>query len=252
MEKNWHLDPTNSNHIAFKDALRKHHQLIRTTKRTHFKNHIDANAHNSKDLFGIINELFTPRTCSNEPPPSQEFCNSLATHFHRKIEEIHNSFKPQTHQLTTNTQEPNAPSNTHLLHTWTPVNIEDTTTTMASIHSRSPSDPFPHHIFNKANIIIAPHLCKTINNSFESATFPERWKHAEINALVKKPKVDPDDPKNYRPISLLPFPAKVIEKIVNSQLSRFLEDSKVLDTSQSRIPQKPQHRDCTHCCHRRH
>ncbi|KAJ1098316.1 hypothetical protein NDU88_003431 [Pleurodeles waltl] len=103
---------------------------------------------------------------------------------------------------------------------------------MASIHSGSPSDPCPQYIFNKANIIIAPHLCKTINSSFKSATFPERWKHAEINALLKKPKADPDEPKNYRPISLLPFPAKVIEKIVSSQLSRFLEDSKVLDTSQ--------------------
>ncbi|KAJ1209769.1 hypothetical protein NDU88_005142 [Pleurodeles waltl] len=104
---------------------------------------------------------------------------------------------------------------------------------MASIHSGSPSDPCPHHIFNKASMIIAPHLCNTINSSFESATFAERWKHAEANTLLKKPEAEPDDPKNYLPISLLPFPAKVIEKIVNSQLSRFLEDNKALYTSQS-------------------
>ncbi|KAJ1184067.1 hypothetical protein NDU88_000877 [Pleurodeles waltl] len=104
---------------------------------------------------------------------------------------------------------------------------------MASIHFGSPSDNCPHHIFNNANIIIAPHLCKTINSSFKSANFPESWKHAEVNSLLKKPTADPFDPKNYRLISLLPFPAKLIKKIVNSQLSRFLEDSKSLDTSQS-------------------
>ncbi|KAJ1122059.1 hypothetical protein NDU88_000564 [Pleurodeles waltl] len=233
MEINWCCDPATSNRFAFKEALRRHHQLIRTVKRTHFKNRIDTNAHNIKELFGIIQELSTPKACFNEPPPSQELCNSIASHFRQKIENIHNSFNSKSHQLTTNTLEPYAPRNTHLLHTWTPVNTEDTANTMATIYSGSPSDPCPHHIFNKANTIILPHLCHTINSSFESATFPERWKHAEINTLLKKPKADPDDPKNYRPISILPFPAKVIKKIVNNQLSRFLEDNKALNTSQS-------------------
>ncbi|KAJ1118565.1 hypothetical protein NDU88_006756, partial [Pleurodeles waltl] len=38
---------------------------------------------------------------------------------------------------------------------------------------------------------------------------------------------------NFRPISLLPFPAKVIEKAVNKQLTNFLEDNNLLDPSQS-------------------
>ncbi|KAJ1184771.1 hypothetical protein NDU88_001574 [Pleurodeles waltl] len=104
---------------------------------------------------------------------------------------------------------------------------------MNSIHSGSPSDPCPHHIFNKADTAIAPHLRKIINISFETARFPENWKYAEINALLKKPKADPKDLKNFRPISLLPFPAKVIEKIVNTQLTQYLEDNNILDPSQS-------------------
>ncbi|KAJ1149720.1 hypothetical protein NDU88_002525 [Pleurodeles waltl] len=104
---------------------------------------------------------------------------------------------------------------------------------MSTIHSGSPSDPCPHHIFNKASSIIAPQLRMIVNSSFETATFPESWKHAEINALLKKPKADPRDLRNYRLISMLPFPDKVIEKIVNSQLTRFLEDNNTLDPSQS-------------------
>ncbi|KAJ1141705.1 hypothetical protein NDU88_008033 [Pleurodeles waltl] len=104
---------------------------------------------------------------------------------------------------------------------------------MNSIHSGSPTDPCPHHVFNKADATIAPKLRKIINLSFNTATFPDSWKHAEIQPLLKKPKADPNDLKNFRPISLLPFPAKVIEKIVNAQLAHFLENNSILDPSQS-------------------
>ncbi|KAJ1099932.1 hypothetical protein NDU88_005025 [Pleurodeles waltl] len=57
--------------------------------------------------------------------------------------------------------------------------------------------------------------------------------HAEINPLLKKPMADPRDLKNFRPISLLPFPAKVIEKIVNRQLTHYLKENNILDPSQS-------------------
>ncbi|KAJ1125907.1 hypothetical protein NDU88_004322 [Pleurodeles waltl] len=120
---------------------------------------------------------------------------------------------------------------------------------MSTIHSGSPADPNPHHVFNKASQIIAPKLHTIINSSFETATFPDSWKHAEVNALLKKRKADPEDLKNYRPISLLPFPAKVIEKIVNSQLSRFLEDNSLLDISQSGFRKNQNH---SHRCYRQH
>ncbi|KAJ1115224.1 hypothetical protein NDU88_003450 [Pleurodeles waltl] len=73
----------------------------------------------------------------------------------------------------------------------------------------------------------------SINISFETATFPESWKNAKISALFKKPLPDPKDLKNYRPISLLPVPAKILEKIVNRQLSHHLEENNTLDPSQS-------------------
>ncbi|KAJ1206659.1 hypothetical protein NDU88_002061 [Pleurodeles waltl] len=104
---------------------------------------------------------------------------------------------------------------------------------MNTIHSGSPYDPCTHHILNKASSIIAPQLRKIISSSFESATFSESWKHAEINAPLKKSKTDRKDLKNFRPIALLPFPSKFIEKAVNRQLTRFLKENCTLDPSQS-------------------
>ena len=37
---------------------------------------------------------------------------------------------------------------------------------------------------------------------------------------------------NYRPISLLPLPGKIAEKIVHSRLSEYLENNKILNKNQ--------------------
>ncbi|KAJ1214661.1 hypothetical protein NDU88_002279 [Pleurodeles waltl] len=233
LEKKWLHDRTPDNHTALKSATRRHHQLIRTAKKTAFKDRLDNNAHNTKELFSIVKELSNPSSITNAIPPSQDLCDSLATFFHRKITDIHDSFNPDPPSPTTESTTPATTTRTSHLTAWSSVTDEDTIKTMNSIHSGSPSDPCPHHVFNKASATIAPHLRKTINCSFETATFPESWKHAEINALLKKPKADPKDLKNFRPISLLPFPAKVTEKIVNKQLTRYLEVNNILDPSQS-------------------
>ncbi|KAJ1090711.1 hypothetical protein NDU88_003840 [Pleurodeles waltl] len=238
LEKEWLHDRTPDNHTALKSATRRHHQLIRTAKKTAFKDRLDNNAHNTKELFSIVKELSNPSSITNDIPPSQDLCDSLATFFHRKITDIHDIFNPDPPAPTTKSTTPATTTRTSRLTVWSSISDQDTIKTMNSIHSGSPSDPCPHHVFNKASAAIAPHLRKTINCSFEAATFPESWKHAEINAVLKKTKAEPKDLKNFRPISLLPFPAKVTEKIVNKQLTRYLEVNNILDPSQSSFRSK--------------
>ena len=54
-----------------------------------------------------------------------------------------------------------------------------------------------------------------------------------MNPLLKKPSADPGELKNYRPISLLPFLAKVTEKAITIQPTIHLENHDLLDSSQS-------------------
>ncbi|KAJ1200292.1 hypothetical protein NDU88_004116 [Pleurodeles waltl] len=229
LKKKWLLERTPDSLQTHKEATRKHHHLIRLAKRSHFTERLNNNAHDSKELFCIVKELSNPSANVNDVPPSQKLCDALSTFFYQKIAVIHDSLN------TTPPPDP-TPDNSacaNRLTTWTHVNDSETRKIMNSIHSGSPSDPCPHHVYNKANSTIAPQLRKIINLSFETATFPDSWKHADIQTLLKKPKADPNDLKNFRPISLLPFPAKVIEKIVNTQLTHYLEDNSILDTSQS-------------------
>ena len=63
-----------------------------------------------------------------------------------------------------------------------------------------------------------------------SATFSERQPSSHQS---KKANADPDEPKNYRPISNLTFMSKVVERIVVIQITRHLDDAELMPPLQS-------------------
>ena len=69
-----------------------------------------------------------------------------------------------------------------------------------------------------------------LNKSFVSGIFPEAWKCAKVTPLYKGG--DRHTVGNYRPVSLLPLPSKIIEKIVHNRLSVFFYDNNILDPKQ--------------------
>ena len=73
---------------------------------------------------------------------------------------------------------------------------------------------------------IAPSLTYIFNLSLEIGRFPDALKVAKVTPLYKKG--SKDDPGNYRPISVLPVIAKVLEKLVNGRLMDYLESNNIL------------------------
>ena len=69
------------------------------------------------------------------------------------------------------------------------------------------------------------------NLSIKLASFPDKCKVAKIKPLHKKGLKT--DPKNFRPISLLPLISKIIERIIHDQTMNFLSDNNVLYKYQS-------------------
>ena len=68
------------------------------------------------------------------------------------------------------------------------------------------------------------------NLSLSKCIFPDSWKIANIIPLQKPG--DRSDVNNLRPISLLPLPGKMLERIVHTQLSTFLEANNLLSDKQ--------------------
>ncbi len=80
---------------------------------------------------------------------------------------------------------------------------------------------------------IASFVGEIINSSLASGIVPSFCKKAVVEPLIKKPGLDPTLLSNYRPISKLPFVAKLLEKCVFAQLQPFLDDNGTLDQFQS-------------------
>jgi len=77
---------------------------------------------------------------------------------------------------------------------------------------------------------VAPILTFIFNQSLSSGVVPQDWRLANIFALHKKgPK---DLAENYRPISLTSICSKVLEHIVYSSISNFLDDDQILTPCQ--------------------
>ncbi len=80
-----------------------------------------------------------------------------------------------------------------------------------------------------AKALAAP-LTRIINSSITSGVVPEVWKEAIITPILKKG--DPTKKENYRPVSCLSVASKVLEKMVNGQVSSFMEAHKLLPDNQ--------------------
>ena len=76
-----------------------------------------------------------------------------------------------------------------------------------------------------------PNIIATLMNlSLSSDIFPDSWKKGKIIPLFKGG--DHLEVNNYRPISLLPLPGKIIKKIVHNRITKFLEEHSLLNERQ--------------------
>ena len=94
-------------------------------------------------------------------------------------------------------------------------------------------DPVPGHVLKCLFPSILPVIHKIVNFSLETGRMPGIHKQAILKPLLKKPSLDSNDFKNYRPISNLRFISKTIEKCVAKQLIQNLDINDFGETYQS-------------------
>ncbi len=83
------------------------------------------------------------------------------------------------------------------------------------------SDPLPTWLLKANASLLAPFIARLVNESLASGQVPAALKSAYVVPRLKKPDMDEDDVKNYRPISNLPVLAKLLERIVAKQLINY-------------------------------
>ena len=91
--------------------------------------------------------------------------------------------------------------------------------------------PHPFQTLNRMSRFYS--LTDLFNSSLASGIFPQCFKSALVTPILKKRCLDHNDLNNYRPVSNLCFNAKILEKLVLSQVSSYLNSHNLYNTCQS-------------------
>ncbi len=202
---------------------------------TYYHNKIN-NCSDSRALFKTFSSLL----CPPPPPPSSTLtADDFATFFTNKTKTISDQF------LTPQTNNNFIPTNTQSLTSFSPLSETEVSKLILSNHPTTcPLDPIPTHLLQAISSSVIPALTHIINTSLHTGTFPTAFKQARVSPLLKKPALNPALLENYRPVSLLPFIAKSLERVVFNQLSLFLAQNNILGQQPIWLQKWPLNWDC--------
>lgn len=200
-------------------------------RREYYAGQIELAKHSTKTIFQVVKQLSSLERVTAVLPASTDYCNKVADHFTNKIAKIYATFPESSrrHVPVPGLETPWSEDKFALC----PLVDDDVLRLMEVVKTGSPLDLVPPKFVQLGKTIIAPVFTSLLNLSFGTGQVCNNWKHAMVVPLLKKPSLDPALPENVRPISLLPYVAKIAEKHLNGHLSKFLEERRVLHNTQS-------------------
>ncbi len=217
-ERKWRKSNDPSDLTRYQSLLSSFSTEVHTAKSSHFHNKINS-APDMRDLFRTFNSLL----CPPPPPPTTSItADDFATFFTDKTRTIGNQFTtPHTQDIQPTTSTAQTP-----IFSFCPLTEVEVSKLLLSSHPTTcPLDPIPSHLLQAISPTLLPALTHIINTSLRTGIFPTAFKQARVTPLLKKPTLNTSLLENYRPVSLLPFVAKTLERAVFNQLSLFLHST---------------------------
>ena len=179
-----------------------------------------------------MNQLLGTQKSSPLPTvhPAEQLPTVFSNYFNSKIQTL-----CQKLDATTCQPSPPDPSFTGSpLSCFTPVLQDELLKTIQSMTLKTCElDPLPASLYSSCLPALLPFITDIINTSLETGIVPDSFKSAIVRPLLKKHNLDPNELKNYRPISNLSFLSKLLEKVVLNQLNCHLSNNNLLNPLQS-------------------
>ncbi len=177
-------------------------------------------------LFSTVSRLTNKQMSPDLNIPSQFNSNAFMNFFTDKIDNIRNTITNVDSTVSGTSASFIAPK--EKLHCFTTIGQDELNKLItASKPTTCLLDPVPTKLLIELlPVAEEPLLNIIINSSLSLGHVPKPFKLAVIKPLIKKPKLDPRELANYRPISNLPFMSKIFEKVVSAQLCSFLQKKK--------------------------
>jgi hypothetical protein len=224
--------------VASKNAYNSYrniyNRLVKAAKKLYFDNEFKKNSSNLKRTWDLlrfainsdcktktpINEIFSEGIRSTDPTAIAEKLNLFFTTAPQKIVDEIPSCSPFKNY---------ARESHHLFSlSDSPVTRTEIYDALLQLQSKKSEDMYGISMLTikkMAPPLVNP-LYHIIYKVFLTGHFPEQLKIAKVIPIHKGG--DPTAPDNYRPISLLPNFAKIIEKVLSNRLTHFLESNNLL------------------------
>ena len=204
---------------------------LNKAKCEHYRHHLQNS--DGKKLFHLINSLCNANNDKVLPEYTcaKSMANRFATFFDDKIQQIRADLDTTDSQpMSVNLEDKHINSTFE----FTDLSHEEVRKIIMESPSKTCSlDPVPTSLFKACIDSLLPIITEIVNKSFSSATMPMCLKMSRVTPILKKANLDPNTSKNYRPVLLLPFVAKVVERCACVQLQSYIETYNFYPIAQS-------------------
>lgn len=214
-------------------------KVITKAKQLHFQDLISVSNNKVKTTWDIIKSL--SGKCVKSNPPISVKVNDKQTDVPVEVANAFNSYfleivdallkNKSTKENPLILMEQSMPK-TNCSFTFIPTTPKEICEIVYSLASKTSTgyDQISSKLLKDCIHLISAPLSYIFNTSFATGVFPDRLKFTIIKPLHKKN--DETSMTNYRPISLIPTFAKILEKLVHKRLSHYLDSNNLLTKSQ--------------------
>lgn len=221
-EMNFNSDMNLDNMIAFQHTLAKSKKLLKNKKRVGWQNYCSSLSP-STPASVVWRKLKSFRN-SLKPSPGSTMSEELANQFFSKLAPV---YVPDLSECTT--ASPLLPSDDPLDK---PFSLEELKSVLTYVKDSAPGvDGFPYSFISKAGNKTHQYYLDLVNYCFTNGYIPPEWK-VQVIIPILKPGKDPNDHTSYRPIALSSILIKLLEHLVKNRLEWFIENRKLLPTTQ--------------------
>ncbi|KAK3556064.1 hypothetical protein QTP70_004385 [Hemibagrus guttatus] len=225
--RKWKKSKLDTHLIFYRTLLFKFSLDVTSAKTSFYKEKLETSAQDPRKLHNIFSSLLNPPA---PPSPSSLTAEDFATFYTEKIERICQNFTSLPTSPTSHSQHCATPSLTQLS---TVASEEVLRITRSCNPTTCPLDPIPSAMLQTISPDLLPFITTVINESLTSGHVPIAFKKATVIPILKKLALYPSDISNHRPVSLLSFLSKILERAVCNQLSDYLMQNNLHDPNQS-------------------
>jgi len=219
-ERKWRKNGTDANRDQYLKSKLNVKEKIITAKKVYYSDKL--NTCSAKDLNKTVNELLNKneRALPDTEHPA-DLADDFGNFFVGKVSKIRDEVDNMSSgdNSTGSLDYIESPPVKHQFPAFRKVADDELLDIINKCPNKSCAlDPMPTWLVKQHMDVLLPTVSRIVNTSLQDGEFPDDFHQSIITPVLKKPSLNQNELKNYRPVANLQFTSKVLEKCAASQV----------------------------------